>query len=107
MNPDPVQATACGVYGGTWNACSWKENHRQGMNVLLLDNTVKWYPNALCDYNTVYNWPGIRFPKELPLVHGNDAYHKTGASPGGPLASSFDSVVVIAKFYKTADCVPK
>ena len=104
LNLDPAQAAACGVYGTTWNAVWWRENHRQGMNVLLLDNTVKWYQNSQCDYNTVFGWPGITFPKELPLVHGNDSYHKTGAYPGGPLISSADNAVIIDGFFSSVDC---
>jgi len=63
LNLDPVKASVCGVYNTEWGQCWWKENHKKGMNVLLLDSRVKWYDNAKCDLNTVYgNWPGKLIP---------------------------------------------
>jgi prepilin-type processing-associated H-X9-DG protein len=104
LHLDPAQVTAMGLYGTEWNACFWKENHRTGMNVLLADGSVKWYMNSQCDFSTVYGWPGVLFPKELPLVHGNDSYHKAGAVPGGPLVSSYDGAVIIQSFFASANC---
>jgi hypothetical protein len=51
-------------------------NHQQGMNAGTADGRVVWYENDQVDTNHVYgSWPGVLFPTELPLWHGNAAYH--------------------------------
>ena len=51
-------------------------NHKDGMNAVVGNGVVKWYDRKKTDTNHVYgSWPGILFPTELPLWHGNAAYH--------------------------------
>ena len=104
MNLDVTRATECAIYGGTWNACWWLENHAGGMNVLLLNQSVAWYDNSACDINTVFgNWPGILFPIELPQIHGNSPYHVWWPlSVGLRMQAMSDDAVIMAKFWP--DC---
>jgi len=83
VQPDRWVATGDRLYNGSlgypyvWPGIATYYNyHQEGGSFTFVDGHTQWYDIDQTDANTVYgSWPGILWPTDAIMLHGNAVYH--------------------------------